>query len=308
MTSPPVEIVGLGTILIDHLVVLPAHPEIDSKTPVVEDRFQVGGPVPTALAMLRRLGRPCAFVGSWGSDAFGSIIDEDLRQEGIDSNSSIRRAAAGTGFAHVWVCRESARRTIAYRRPAEPVTPDEFNRDLLRRARVLHLDGWPTETALAAAKWAQQENTLVALDAGSPKPGIEQLIRHVDVLNAPRRFVQQFLATDDIPRAIDRLLRMGPRIVTVTSGAEGAALGTGDTYLELPAFEVDAVDTTGAGDVFTGALIHAALEAVPPAQMLSFAMASAALKCQGLGNREPLPTLEAIQALLNTQTLDSRCA
>jgi sugar/nucleoside kinase (ribokinase family) len=298
MTLAPFDVVGLGTVLVDHLVVLPAHPEADTKTAVLADHLQVGGPVPTALAMLRRLGRRCAFLGSWSDDAFGQLIQEDLDREQIDRRGVVQRRGGRTGFAHAWVCQQSAQRTVAHRRSEQPITPEELDCDLLSSASALHLDGWPPEAALAAAQVAEAAGVPVVLDAGSPKPGMSELLRHVDVLNAPRRFLREFLDLDDVREGIEQLLSLGPRLVTVTSGSEGAALGTPETYCELPALEVQATDTTGAGDVFTGALIHAVLEAWPPNEMLRFAMVAAALKCERLGNRAALPDERAIRSAM----------
>lgn len=300
MSQPRPNIIGIGTIVVDHLIVLPSHPEPDTKTAALKDHLQVGGPVPTALAMLRRLGHRCAFAGSWSDDAFGQLIEEDLQREEIDFTSSVRRTEGRTGFAHAWVCQETAKRTIAYQRATQPILAEELDRDRIAAAGALHLDGWPSEPALAAARLAQENGCLVTLDAGSPKGAMEALIAHVDVMNAPRRFLREFFGVDDVAGGVQRLLSMGPRVVTVTDGVEGAVIGTADAYHELPAFQIDPVDTTGAGDVFSGALVHAALQNWPPLRMLAFAMAAAALKCTRLGNRDALPTEEEIAVLIRS--------
>lgn len=298
-------VVGLGTVLIDHVVVLPSHPERDTKQAVLDDHLQVGGPVPTALAVLRRLSRRCHFIGTWGNDPYGQMISEDFQAEGIATEFS-RRHAGRTGFAHVWVCQESARRTIAYHRSSEFVTPQELDAAMFAKANVLHLDGWPGETALAAARLARSHRCTVVLDAGSPKPGMSELIRYVDVINVPLRSLVPLTGYSDITAGIQELLSKGPRIVTVTDGANGGTIGTAAGIVQRAAFPVHAVDTTGAGDVFCGALIHGLLEQWAPLRMLEFAMACAALKCTGLGNRRAIPELQAIEHLLKSsrETVD----
>jgi sugar/nucleoside kinase (ribokinase family) len=292
----------VGNVVIDHLVVLPGHPEADTKTAVVSDHMQVGGPVPTALALLSRFGHPCSFIGSWSSDAFGSFIEADFHREEIDTQFCLRRNRGRTGFAHVWVDQQTAARTIAHHRTSEFVEPDEITEEPFQTAKALHLDGWPGETAIKAAELAGQHGCQVFLDTGSPKPGMEQLIRKVDVLNCPRRFLYQFLGTHDIRSGVQQLLNMGPTMVTVTSGNEGAVLATRDEWIERPAYKVEVCDTTGAGDVFCGGLIHAVLEKRPLEQTLAFAMAAAALKCKGIGNRAALPDQGNIDNLVRGQT------
>jgi sugar/nucleoside kinase (ribokinase family) len=298
------DVIGLGTVVVDHVVVLPRHPDADTKNAMLSDHLQVGGPVPTALAQLRRFGRRCAMVGSWSDDAYGQLIDSDLQAEGIETRFAVREPGGRSGFAHVWVCAETARRTIAYQRTTRTVAPNDLDRSMFAAARAVHLDGWPPEAALAAAQLGREFGCLVTLDAGSPKPGVEALIREVDGLNVPRHFLSQFFGIDDVIEGIRRLLRMGPRIVTVTSGDRGAAVGTADGCCERPAFLVNAVDTTGAGDVFSGALVHSLLEEWTPDRVLEFAMATAACKCQGLGNREALPRLSDVEGLLSAQRTD----
>lgn len=290
------DVIGLGTVVIDHVVRLAEYPQVDSKNPAQGDHFQVGGPVPTALVMLRRLGRSCAFVGRWGDDVFGRMIEDDFEAEGIDAAGSRRCGGTRTGFAHVWVCGRTARRTIAYQRATEMIGPEDLNADRIASARALHLDGWPSETALAAARLAREAGVTVTLDAGSPKPGMRQLLEHIDVVNVPHRFLGAFLETDDVDTGIERLLAMGPRLVTVTRGEAGAAIGDADRVVHLPAPSIEAVDTNGAGDVFSGALVHGVLEGWEPERTLRFAITAAALKCRRLGNRAALPDLATIES------------
>jgi sugar/nucleoside kinase (ribokinase family) len=299
-TDNQFDIVGLGTIVIDHLAMLDAHPKRDTKNAVVCDHMQVGGPVPTALAMLGRLGRTCSFIGRWGDDPFGQMIERDLQAQGIDMQLATRQPGTRTGFAHVWVCGETASRTIAYHRPEETVSMEAAAYwPLLSRARALHLDGWPGPAALAAAREARRHEALVSLDAGSPKSHMAELIPLVDVLNVPRRFLHQWFGHDDIARGLRALQAEGPRWVTITDGHHGAWLAHEGQHWHQPAPAIEAIDTTGAGDVFSGVLLHNVLAGASPQRVLSQAVAAAALKCQALGNRDALPALTQIE---NTAT------
>ncbi|MEX0886760.1 MAG: carbohydrate kinase family protein [Phycisphaeraceae bacterium] len=285
------DIIGLGTIVVDHLVMLPGYPEIDTKTDVVEDRFQVGGPVPTALVLLQRFGWRCSFIGSWADDPYGHMIEMDLKQEDVCFDYSVWRQAGRTGFAHVWVDETTGSRTIACYRPAEAIAPEEVEERALAGVKALHLDGWAGEAALKAAHIVRQNGGTVFLDTGSPKPGMDELIRNVDAVNCPRRFLTQFLEADDLHAGVAELLAMGPRIVTVTDGACGAAIATREGVVQRPAHVIDAADTTGADDVFCGGLIHGVLKGWPAADILDFATAAAGIKCKNVGNRAALPTL-----------------
>lgn len=292
------DIAGLGTIVVDHQVVLSRFPTVDTKCDVAEDRLQVGGPVPTALAVLSRFGKQCTFLGQWADDSWGRIIADDLCREGIGFEGSVERVGSRTGFAHVWIDAASGSRTIACRRSLDPLRADEVSKTLLDQCGALHLDGWPADAALKAAEIMKQLGRPVFLDTGSAKPGMDELIQLVDVLNCPRHFVTQRFGDDDVDRVARSLLEMGPRMVTITNGAGGAMLYTREGQREQSAYSIEAVDTTGAGDVFCGSLIYAVLEGWANDQILRFATASAALKCQKLGNRDAIPSVEDVIAFI----------
>ncbi|MFW5752787.1 MAG: carbohydrate kinase family protein, partial [Planctomycetota bacterium] len=162
--SPGV-VFGIGTVVVDHLLVLPQLPAPDAKVEALADRLQVGGPVPTALAQVRRLGRRCGFAGAWGDDPYGAMVAQELADQEIDCTSARAVAGSPTGLAQVWVCRASGERSIAYRRMDPASLPfDAPVSAALARARALHLDGWPPATALAAARRARELGVLVSLD------------------------------------------------------------------------------------------------------------------------------------------------
>ncbi|TWU08709.1 Ribokinase [Symmachiella macrocystis] len=296
------DIAGLGTVVVDHQVILEQYPEPDSKNEIQTDWFQVGGPVPTALAVLARFGRRTTFLGHWGDDPFGAMIEADFQDEGIGFSGSCCRTGLRSGFAHAWIDARTGQRTIACSRAESPLSVEEVDEQLLARCGAIHLDGWPSEAAHYAARIVQKNGGTVFLDSGSPKPSMEQLLPLVDVLNCPRRFLTQFLGHDDIPRGGRELLARGPRMVTITDGDQGAMLFTGAEQLTQPAFPVTAVDTTGAGDVFSGAIVHATLAGWPADRTLKFAAATAALKCAKLGNREALPGLDEVLRMIEAES------
>lgn len=296
----PIEVVGLGTVVVDHIVMLEAYPTADSKNPITEDHLQVGGPVPTALVAAARFGRRCRFIGAWADDAYGQLIDADLQGEGIETAGSVRQVGGRTGFAHVWVCQATARRTVAVHRSVAEPRADAVSDAALAQARAVHLDGWPSGAALGLARRAKAAGCVVFVDTGTPKPGIDALLGVADVVNAPRRFAERFCRSDDLERAAGRLRAMGPSLVTITDGVRGVVAADGAGIRRQPAFDVEALDTTGAGDVFCGGLIHAVLAGWPTPRTLAFAAAAAAIKCRGLGNRAALPTLEQVEALART--------
>ncbi|MCH9655369.1 MAG: carbohydrate kinase family protein [Planctomycetes bacterium] len=297
------DVVGLGTVVVDHLVLLAQHPTQDAKTNIISDAYQVGGPVPTAQVLLSRFGKRNAFIGSWGDDQYGPMIEQDLKAEHLDLTASRLLPGTRSGYAQVWIDEQAETRTIACYRPEHWLQPHELDTALIQQAKAVHLDGWPQETCLQAAQLARQAGVKVCLDAGSLKPGMSDLISYLNVMNCPRRFITEYLDTDDIHAAGKTLLQQGPEIVTITDGRRGAWLFSSAGSLHCEALPVLSLDTTGAGDVFSGALLYGILEAWPLDRVLKFACVTAALKCERLGNRDALPTLSEIEAILQTKEL-----
>lgn len=296
------DVVGVGLVVVDHLVVLAEYPDQDTKTNIISDAYQVGGPVPTAQVLLSRFGKQCAFVGSWGDDQYGPLIADDLAAENLDLSASRMLPGTRSGYAQVWIDEQAGTRTIACYRPQQWLPSSELDETLFHQTRSVHLDGWPPETCLRAAQLAQNANALVCLDTGSLKPGMPELIPYVNVMNCPRRFISEYLETDDIQVAGRALLAQGPKIVTITDGTHGAWLFTEAGCLHCAALPVLSLDTTGAGDIFSGAMLFGILEEWPLERVLQFACVTAALKCERLGNRNALPSLAEIEAVLQTRT------
>ena len=295
------DVLGLGTVLVDHQVVVPQYPDADMKTEVVSYRNQIGGPVPTALVLLSRWGHGCRFIGKWAADAAGDAIRADLAHERVDTSDCIAVSDGSTGFAHVWIDQRTGTRTLAaWRGDFPPIQPHELPSPL-PSCRVLHLDGWAGEAAVSAAKAVRSQGGLVFLDTGSPKPQMQRLLPHVDVVSCPARFLSLFpWKRDHVSQdeAMRELLQMGPRCAIVTHGDQGASGYEDQHRYDQSAFQVSARDTTGAGDVFCGALVYGLLHDWPLPKNLKFASATAALKCEQMGNRDALPSFSGVLEFL----------
>ncbi|MDG1893227.1 MAG: PfkB family carbohydrate kinase [Verrucomicrobiota bacterium] len=299
VSKVPFSIIGLGTIVVDHQVWLKMLPKPDTKAEVLSDAFQVGGPVPTALTLLSGLGVRASFIGKWSRDDCGKMIDANLDRSGVGRECSIVSSTVRSGFAHVWVEAGTGRRSIAAYRGSHALEPGDLTGVEWTDFQALHLDGWSTEAAIVAAGQMKAAGGRVFLDLGSPKPHLESLVRVTDWLNCPLHLLERLYPGESLEKAGNRLIEMGVAEVTVTHGDAGAWLIGAKGVTHQPAFSIDAVDTNGAGDVFSGAMIYGIMSGWAPEQRLRFASAAAALKCCGLGNREVLPTLERIESFLS---------
>ena len=135
------DVVGVGLVVVDHLVVLAQHPDQDTKTNILSDAYQVGGPVPTAQVLLKRFGKECAFIGNWGDDQYGPLIADDLAMENLDLSASRMLPETRSGYAQVWIDEQAGTRTIACYRPQQWLPPSELDSTLFQQTRAVHT-GW----------------------------------------------------------------------------------------------------------------------------------------------------------------------
>ena len=125
-----------------------------------------------------------------------------------------------------------------------------------------------------------------------------ELVAAVTVPIFAEHLLEPLTGERDYERALRRLRAQHGGMLCVTLGARGAMLLDGDRLHHEPGYEVQIVDTTGAGDVFRGAFIHAMLGGTAPADVLRFANAAAAISCTRLGAISSVPTLAQAEALL----------
>jgi sulfofructose kinase len=291
------QVIGIGLATVDYLCVVDRFPEPDSKTAMVDFAIQGGGPVATALVALQRLGLRTVFAGTMGDDSLGQFLLDDLRREGVDISCVELHEGRQSPFAYVTVERGTGRRNVAYRDPGLPaLAPGGLTLEFLREARALHVDGHQMQAQLHAATAAREWGIPVIYDAGSVRKHCAELIALTDYLVTSEAFPADFTGMRKLPRAMEKLMEYGPRAVVTTLGARGCRFVGREGQGEVPPFPVDQIaDTTGAGDVFHGAFVFGIVQGWDLRRTCDFANIAAAIKCRGLGARDPVPTLQEVE-------------
>jgi sulfofructose kinase len=288
-------VAGLGQCSLDYLALVDGYPQVDTKKEVLEWHERGGGPVATALAALSRLGVHCRFFGVIGDDDAGEKIRRSLIAEGIDASGLIRREKETSQLAFIAVEKGTAKRTIFWKRPSgAPLEVGELKADFLEDSDFLLLDGLMTDASFHAAERAKALNIPVMLDAGRVRPGMLELAGISDYLVASEEFAAELglsLYEDAVKTERDKL---GVKVLTITLGENGSLTASGDETMRIPAFKVEAVDTTGAGDVFHGGYIYGLLMGWHLRDAITFASAMAAMKCLKVGGRAGIPRLNEV--------------
>ncbi|GAB4387812.1 MAG: sugar kinase [Thermodesulfovibrionales bacterium] len=292
-------VAGIGQCSLDYLALVDAWPEADTKEEVLLWEEQGGGPVATALAALSRLGVRCRFAGVAGDDPEGEKIRRSLEAEGVEAPGLIVRPGASSQTAFIVVERGTARRTIFWRRPSgRPLAPGELPAGFLEGSSFLLLDGLMEEVSMHAAGEARRLGVPVMLDAGRVREKTVALAGLSDYVVGSEEFARGLGWSGEAEGFKKTASGLCPGVVTITLGERGSVTYAGGEVLRQGAFPVEAVDSTGAGDVFHGGYVYGLLRGWGLRETLRFASALAAMKCTRLGGRAGIPGLAGVEAFL----------
>ena len=298
MSATTWDVVGLGENSVDRVLRLPSWPGFGpgAKVGVESPPPVVGGQVVTTLCTCASLGLRAAYVGAVGQDALGALVREELTRRGIDIGAVLTRAA-GTREAVILVEPSGERVVLWSRDAALALRPSEVPVDLMRRTRVLHVDGVDLDATVHAAQLARAAGAIVTCDLDDVGEGRGALLEAATHPILAEGVPSALTREADVVQALHALGHRHPGPICVTRGAKGAMLLEGGRVYECPAPTVQAVDTTGAGDVFRGAYIAARLEGLAPDDVLRFACAAAAVSCTRVGAVGGVPTRAEIDKL-----------
>jgi len=297
--DPLWDCLGFGICALDYLSILDPYPGLDEKVDIVASAVQGGGPVPTAMAALSKLGAKAAFVGKIGDDYEGKLICSELEKIKVNPDYLIVDKKVKSLKAFIWVDKNSGKRTVALdRTKMSPIKPEELSFLKEVSFKYLHLDGRDIEANIFLAKKARKDGSEVILDLGSLRENIESLFPYVDYLVVSKKFAYDYTKLKDLSQACLRLKKIGFKCIVITLSEKGCLWTDSYKINYFPGFRIDTVDTTGAGDVFHGAFIFGLLRKWKMEKIIEFASACAALKCRKLGGREGIPSLKEVENFL----------
>lgn len=294
------DLVGVGLNATDTLLIVPRFPAYGGKETVEEEILSVGGQVTSAVAACQRLGLKTKYVGTVGDDQRGELQLASLRQAGVNVDDVLVRPGVATQSAYIIVDRLTGERTVFLLRDERlRLQPEEILPEWIVGARLLHIDGHDTQAVEKAARLAKEQGIPVTVDVDTIYDGFDRVLRHVDYLIGSSNFPEQWTRERDPFEALTRIQKeFGMQVAAMTLGSHGALARFEGRFYYSPAFVVDCVDTTGAGDVFHGAFCYAVLQEWPLERALEFANAMAALNCKALGARGGIGSLADAERMI----------
>jgi sugar/nucleoside kinase (ribokinase family) len=295
---PTLDIVGIGVCTMDHLVTVPRMPNQNENMTAISYDRQPGGLASIALIAAARLGARTKVIARIGDDDTGDYIRRVLQEEGVDVSQILVEQGSESHISVILVHEASGDRSIITRPPTgKPVSAQEFTREDITAARLLFIDTL-NDATLQAARWAREAGLKVLLDPGLPYHEIKPLLQFVDVPIVPEYWARALMPAEPPAFVAERLRDEGAEIAVVTLGERGAVVAWAGGTRAFPAYEVDVVDTTGAGDAYHGAFLYALLQDWDLPRMARFASAVGSMNCRAMGGRNALPTRDEVDQFI----------
>ena len=328
MENKAVDVVALGELLVDFT----QNGKSEQGNPLFE--ANPGGAPANVLAMLRKLGRSTAFIGKVGSDFFGDMLAETVREAGVELRGLRRDKDVHTTLAVVHTFPNGDRDFSFYRKPGADVNlaPDELDTELIENCQIFHfgslsLTDEPIKAStMEAVRRAKESGALISFDPNLREPlwssldeAREQItwgLGRCDVLKIADNELLFMTGERDFDAGAARLREWYPnlRLLCVTAGADGSYAWCGDAHAFAPSCSLGGViETTGAGDTFCACMLNFVLEHGPAGlsdsqllEMLRFANTAAYIVTTKKGAIRSMPEPEQVKALLVKQGYESK--
>ena len=294
------DITGIGLNATDTLLIVPKFPAYAGKEPFTEEILSPGGQVASAMVTCAKLGLRVKYIGTCGDDERGRIQMDSLRRTGINLEDVQVRKGCPNQSAYIIIDHSTGERTVFWRREeCLRMEPSEILPEMITCSSMLHIDAHDTPAVAKAAKIAHQQGIPVTVDVDTIYHGFDKVLPNVDYLVASSEFPVGWTNERDPFKALEMIQEeYGMRCAAMTLGAHGSLARIGGKFVYSPAFVVNCMDTTGAGDVFHGAFCYAVLQGMEMRDILDFSNAMAALNCTAIGARGGIKGVAEAQALM----------
>jgi sulfofructose kinase len=240
------------------------------------------------------------YVGKVGDDPAATLHRAEFARLGVEAHLfTAPNCPSQQAFILV---DDAGERTVLWKRDDRLVLqPGDLQREWILEARALHLDGHDTAAAITAATWARSAGVPVIADLDELYPGVDSLLPLIDYLITSRDIPGRICGECDLRESLRATQsRFSARLTAATLGPEGVLAFDGAQFHYAPAFRVETIDTTGAGDIFHAGFIFGLLQGWTLPRQLEFACAAAALNCTGIGARGHIATVTEIEQLIAT--------
>ena len=313
------DIMAIGEMLVDFTAKTDENGDIHYK--------QNPGDAPANVAvMTAKLGVSSGFIGKMGKDMFGTYLKETLENEGVDTKGVKLDKGYSTTLAFVRKNDDGERDFVFYRNNSADLNLNfnEINLKLIDNCKLLHfgallLTSEPSKSAVInTVEYAKQQGKIITYDPNwrehlwpsraEAVKAMRSVLRYVDIIKVSELELQIITDSGNLLPSIAKLLNEGVKVVCITQGAKGCIIATRKGIERFPTFDVETIDTLGAGDSFFGAFISRIIKSGKAMDELDmddlrefaiYANACGSLSSTKVGAIPAMPTHEEIMALVD---------
>lgn len=303
------EIIVLGSLNMDLVITAKRAPAAGETLPGKDFQTIPGGKGANQAAAAGRLGGTVFMVGRTGADAFGERLGRNLQELHVDTSLMMPDNAVPTGVALIIVEDGGENRILIVAGANGQVDTSDIGRmeRHFEQAGLLIMQlEIPIATVEAALEKAFQAGVPVLLNPAPAypiPPAWLPKIRYLVVNETEARVISGMEVTtvESAQDAASALQAQGVAVVLLTLGSRGAVVASGEGCWHVPAFQVNAIDTTAAGDAFIGGFAVSIISQLDLKHAVRFGNAAGALATTKLGAQTSLPSREEVEMLLNSE-------
>ncbi len=300
MTQP---IICVGHAALDRIYRIGAFPPHPTKVRALEHVESGGGMAANAAAAIATLGGKVELWSRIGADDAGQRIKNGLRATGVDVRYVEPFDDGRSSTSAVIVDGKGERLVVGTRDINMPAGTSWLPLERVGNAALVLADLRWLEAVRVVFARAREVGIPTVLDADlGGRNALSEILALTDYAIFSKEALSDYLPDLDQQAQLDRIMLLGPRHAGVTLGKQGYTWRDPFGGGSCPAFDVDVVDTTGAGDAFHGAFALALSEQRPIVDCARAASAAAALKCTRLGARAGLPSRPELEAFMQART------
>ena len=299
--------IAMGVHVVDVLArPVEAIPEGQGGALVEEIRITPAGSAGGTAVTLAKLGARVRSAGAIGTDALGDVMIELLQRYDVDTSLLVRRDGVQTSASVLPIRPDGSRPAFHVVGANAAYGPDAVDWDALAAATHLHLGGpefMGGESAAQILSFAREKGVVTSADILAPGDQAAMILdwiapafEHLDYLLPNDEQVLGFTGSDELEAGCRALLERGVGCVAATRGGDGVLIVDESESLEVPAFEIEVVDTTGCGDAFSAGFMRGLALGRDRRTAADLGCATAALVAQGLGTDHGDFDLDAVEA------------
>jgi sulfofructose kinase len=297
-----IDVLCVGHASYDLIFTVDYHPTSDEKVFANDFLACGGGPAANAAVQIARVGGSSVFAGYLGNDLYGDKHLQEFIEYGVNS-SLIVRGDFPTPLSTILVKPDGKRSLINYKGQTQPLPENTIDFSHVK-PKVILFDGHEPHISLPLAEYARNAKIPTVLDAGSLNLNTQALLSKVDYAVCSEKFALQLAGNVDA--ALQQISKVSP-VAVITLGEHGLIWKKGNEQGKLAALDIDAIDTTGAGDAFHGAFAYGVAANMAWDELLRFASVAGSLCCQKMGARLGLANLSEIDVAIQHMKRNATC-